>query len=231
MTHTALSAPSRGRFAVPWRRLQVASGVAFSVFLVVHLAATFSAPLGPGAFDRVQGFGRALYQVPVIEVLLAVTVAVHVLAAIMRARGGVPAVRGRRRLHRVAGMFLALIIVEHVAGTRLPAWLGGADASFVGPAFTLAWLPEWFAPYYFVLAVAGMAHGLYGVLTALGERGVRGALAVREGHAYPVLLALGAGATLLALAAFAGVLFPIEDPFDSDFARWYLWFTASGAGG
>lgn len=232
MTSTALPGPVTGMSTARWRRVQVASGVAFSLFLVLHLAATFSAPFGAAAFDRVQGFGRAIYQVPVLEVLLAVTVALHVLAAVMRARsGGVPAVRGRRRLHRIAGVFLAVIIVEHVAGTRLPAWVGGADASFVGPAFTLAWLPQWFAPYYFVLAVAGMAHGLYGGLTALGERGVRRALAVRDGHAYPVLLGLGACATLLALAAFAGLLFPIADPFDSDFGRWYLSFTSGDGGG
>lgn len=149
-------------------KVQAVSGLAFAVFLAMHLATTVSALGGPVSYDGTLASLRAVYRShPVVELLLIGTSAtVHIACAILqilrrRKTGPHPTPPLPLRLHRWSGYFLMIVIVGHVFATRvMPALAGapdgGADFSYL--AFSvLAW-PFFIGPYYFVLGVAGATH-------------------------------------------------------------------------
>jgi len=208
--------------SVDWARVQAASGLIFATFLAVHLATTFSAIFSPDAFTAVQRTMRIGYQFVVLEIGIAAAVLVHIVAGIKRWRRLGPQAGRARRLHRWTAVFLALVIFEHVTGTRGLNLYSGADTGFGAVSFTLHWFPEWFAPYYLVLGSAGIFHALYGGLTALSRFGWHPAIRLRGSAALWWTSAIGVGAIGLALAAFAGLLYAVPDAFDNDYARFYL---------
>lgn len=202
------------------RTVQAASGMLFAAFLSVHLLNTWLAAAGSGMYTTVQALASTVYQAALLEWLILAAVVVHAGCAVLRwrreRRGPLP---WRARLHRYSGIFLLLVIGGHVAAVRLvPGWFG-IRPGFDGVAFSLAWLPGWFYPYYWLLGVAGAYHAANGLMLAgarlLGWR-VPGA-----GWVYGV----AAGAALLTLAAllgFGGMLYDTSDPWQSAFARLYL---------
>ena len=204
------------------RTVQAASGALFAGFLVVHLLNTWLAVAGSGAYGAMQRLVGRVYQAPVLEWLILGAVVVHAGCAVIRwgreRRGPLP---WRTWLHRYSGIFLMAVIVGHVAAVRLiPGWFG-IRPGFDGVAFSLAWLPGWFYPYYWLLGAAGAYHALNGLTVAASRL---------FGWRMPAarwVYGASAGAavlTLLALLGFGGVLFAVDDPWQSDFARLYLRF-------
>lgn len=199
------------------RRAQALSGVIFGTFLAAHLANTWVAAISPELYDGTQRILRAVYQQPLVEAVLLAALGVHLVVAILRKRAGRPAPQTvRASWHRNAGIFLAVFIAGHVLAVRGPSWFAGIHPGFAGMSFTLAWLPEYFYPYYFLLGTAGLYHGLHGLGVAAGRFGWRLRVSARTAWC-----ATAAGGIVLALAllGFGGVWYEVIDPFDNDFAR------------
>ena len=127
----------------------------------------------------------------------------------------------RLRLHRYAAYYLAIFVFGHMAATRLPALLADAPPFFGGVSFSLHYVPWFFYPYYALLGIAGLYHLFYGVPVALGVLGVRAPQVIRRGPGFWIPVSAGATMIVVALLGFGGVLYPIDDPFDNDFARAY----------
>jgi succinate dehydrogenase/fumarate reductase cytochrome b subunit len=199
------------------RRAQALSGVIFGTFLAVHLANTWIAVISAEHYDATQRILRAVYQKPLVEAVLLATLGVHLGVAILRKRTGRPAPQtARTRWHRNAGIFLAIVIAGHILAVRGPSWFAGIHPGFAGMSFTLAWLPEYFYPYYFLLGTAGLYHGLHGLGVAAARFGWRLRVSARTAWC---ATAAGAIALVLALLGFGGVWYEIADPFDNDFTR------------
>jgi len=187
------------------KKVQAASGLLFGAFLFLHLLTHFTLNLGyDEADERLHSF-RVIYQNPIFEIMLLVTVLAHVYANISiythrqkierHAHKGEDKskqhqVAGNLELkaHRIAGYVLAFSIVGHVAATRLgPMFIledpSVYDYSFVAKVNDL--LPGQFFLIY--LAVFGMAagwHMIYGTRSAIST--LRGSSVL--GKPFPMLL-------------------------------------------
>ncbi len=219
-----MSVTNRSVNNVRLARVQAISGLLFSIFALFHLTNTALAVLGPDVYDGYQRAVRGVYQWPLIELALVATLVTHVVTGILRIRER----RGTRakpplrlRLHRYAAYYLAIFVFGHIAATRIPALLADAPPFFGGVSFSLHYKPWWFYPYYGLLGIAGLYHVFYGVPVALGVLGVRAPRAIRRGAGFWVPVSVGAAIIVTALLGFGGVLYPIDDPFDNDFARAY----------
>jgi len=212
------------RDTLDWPRVQAVSGLCFAAFLTLHVAATVSAIFGEAAFTFVQHAGRRMYQFPIVELGLIAAFALHLISAWKlrrRARATVGR-HARRRLHRYAGIYLVLFVAGHALATRGVSLAGDVDSGFDAVAFSIAWVPAWFLPYYFFLAMAGLYHAWWGSLTALARLGWSAPGALRAHAAFWLLPLAGLMLIPLALARFAGLLGDIGDPMASEYARYYL---------
>lgn len=212
------------RQAIDWPRVQAISGLCFAAFLTLHIGATVSAIFGEAAFTFVQHAGRLIYQFPIVELGLIAAFAMHLVSAWKLRKRARAAVRShmRRRLHRYAGIYLVLFVAGHALATRGVSLAGNVDSGFDAVAFSIAWVPAWFLPYYFLLAMAGLYHAWWGSLTALARLGWKKPGALRNRAVFWLLPAVGLILIPLALARFAGLLGDIGDPMASDYARYYL---------
>lgn len=202
-------------------RLQARTGLVIAVFVVMHLTTALAAHFGPEGYDGMQRLTRFVYQNPVSEIVLLTAIVVHVIASVrrMRLRTKREAPNLRVRLHRYAGYFLLLVIIGHVAATRLPALLYGIHVGFAALSYTMTRYPYYFYPYYALLALSGLYHMAHGVPVALGTLGVRVPQALRKGPTFVIPVSVLGVGLVLALLAIGGVFFPIHDPMDNDFAR------------
>ena len=208
-----------------WQRIQAATGLVFAVFVAAHLGNTVLAIAGTDVYDGAQRALRAVYQHPIVEIaLLGVVVPLHLAAGFVRSRlrkaGPRRPVPLSLRLHRYAGWFLALVVYFHVAAVRLPAVLYDAWPGFAGISFSLHFVPAWFYPYYFILALAGFYHAANGSRLAVSRLAARPP--AFEARRLPVLAGIAAVALAASLLAFGGVLYDVPDPFVSPYARVYL---------
>lgn len=205
--------------------LQALSGLVFATFVLLHLVNVMVSAFGPGLYDAYQLQLRPFYQHPALELgLLLGSLVVHVVTGITRVRRR-PRSRDSSRLprrtrwHRASAYFLLVVIVGHITATRLPSLVDGVWLGFAGLSFTMDRFGVIFYPYYVVLGLCGLYHGSYGAYLALRSLGVRlpGPAALRPWAAF----ALGTLAVLVVLGvlSFGGLLYDIEDPARSDFAR------------
>lgn len=212
------------RSSIDWARVQAISGLCFAGFLALHLAATVSGIFGEAAFTFVQHAGRRIYQYPLLELGLIVAFVAHLVAAWQLRQRARSALRGnlRRRLHRYAAIYLLLFVAGHALATRGVSLAGNVDSGFDAVAFSIAWIPTWFLPYYFFLAMAGLYHAWWGSLTALSRLGWKAPGTLRARKVFWLLPVAGLLLMPLALARFAGLLGDIGDPMSSAYARYYL---------
>ncbi|MCA9708461.1 MAG: hypothetical protein KDK70_21605 [Myxococcales bacterium] len=206
-------------------RLQALSGLAFQAFLVLHLVNVMVSAFGPGLYDALQLQIRPVYQNPVVEVgLLLGSLVVHVVVGIVRLRRR-PRSRSfsrlplRTRLHRLSAYFLLAFVFGHFAATRVPSLVDGTWLGFAGLTFSIELLPAFFYPYYVMLALCGLYHGGYGSYLALRSLGVRLPTVARLGAWGRVPLYVGSVLLVLGVLSFGGHLYAIDDPWQSDFAR------------
>ncbi len=201
-------------------RSQTVAGALFFLFLLLHLSNILLAPLGAEVFNEYQRTVRALYQYPVIElVIVMIPIVVHAVAGVSLyfLRRGKKAVRSlRARLHTWAGVFLLLVIVGHVIAVRGPSFFYGVFPEFEGVSFSLWYFPAFFYPYYFLLAVAGFYHGSGGMMMLLRRFGI-----LRMRQLPSPLIGLVAAAFLTSLLAFDGRLFEVPDQLEDDFGKLY----------
>jgi succinate dehydrogenase/fumarate reductase cytochrome b subunit len=206
-------------------RAQSLSGVAFSLFLLLHLANQGVAALGADRYDQAQCALRRGYQSAPLELgLVLAPLLVHVTTAVMRLldrrRRRVPTPVSRAsRLHRLSGIVLLVFFAGHVAATRGASLIYGVYPGFAGVAFTLRWVPAYFWPYYLVFGVAGAYHLVYGLGVALPILGVSaGRVLRRPAILAPAAVALGL-CVAVGLLGFGGAFFPVGHPEDSAYAR------------
>ncbi len=215
-----------------WLQLQAGSGLIIAAFVGMHLLNTFLLALSFATYDRVQAMLRQVYQQPLFEVLLALAIVLHMACGVrgmlvrrrerMSARdgraGGPARLPARLRSQRVAGWFLLAAIGGHVAATRGAAlWFDVAPGA-EGLGFTMAFLPAYFYPYYFLLGLAGLYHGVLGIDAILARSRAR----VRIGARLRPTVLVGAVALAAALLGAGGVLYETPDPYANDYAALVL---------
>lgn len=201
-------------------RIQAVAGSLFFLFLAFHLSNVLVAPLGIEAFNDYQAALRAVYQYPLVEIgVLMAPLAAHAIAGIWlrllrRKRGARPP----RNLHFWAGIFLLVFVPGHILAVRGPSLVYGIYPEFEGVAFSLWFMPFWFYPYYFVLAMAGLYHGLNGIGRLLVRKGV---MSDTRKLILPVMTIAGIGVGI-SLMSLGCLFFETPDPMNNDFARLYI---------
>ncbi|MCB9760544.1 MAG: hypothetical protein H6739_11950 [Alphaproteobacteria bacterium] len=212
-------------------RTQAASGLAFGAFLALHLINTALGAHSAEAYDGAQRALQVFYQNPLVEItLIGAALVAHVVAAVWlwRRRGGRAGPKPRtwrRRLHRWSGVFLLIFVGGHFLATRGTTLFTGVVLGHAGLSFSLDFAPAYFYPYYALLGLSGLYHGLHGAGQALRVFKVKPPSVITTGWGFRTILALGAAGVLLGIAGFGGWLYPIADPWASDFAALYqAWF-------
>jgi succinate dehydrogenase/fumarate reductase cytochrome b subunit len=194
------------------RRAQRITGLVMSLFLGIHLLNQVAAVGGADFYTPLQRALRPLYQAPLVELSLVIgPLLVHGVIGVAlawRRRRQPPGSSWRLRLHRYAGRVLALFVVGHVVATRGPSLVCGVYPEFEGVALTLLVLPGVFYPYYVLLGVAGVVHGVFGVALVLpGITRGRGAFAGRT----IVVVSVGFAAAVVAgVLGFGGAFTPVD---------------------
>ncbi|MEM7099461.1 MAG: hypothetical protein AAF541_14450 [Pseudomonadota bacterium] len=199
------------------KKLQAWSGIVFFVFVVLHLINTWLGALGPEVYNGVQQLLRVIYQFPPIEALVLAAGLVHIIVGLVRIK--IEPKREltlRARMHRYAGLFLALVIAGHVTAVRGPSMFLDIYPGFHGLAFSVDAVPMYFFPYYFLLAVAGFYHGLNGFSIAMSRVGGRFRI---SNHRIASFTAIAAVLSLATLLALAGTWHDLGNVYDNDFAR------------
>lgn len=199
------------------KKAQAVSGLVFATFLVLHLLNTWLAALGPAAYDGAQQVLRIVYQAFAVEAVVLAGLIVHIGAGVARIIIEPKRTLSlRARAHRYAGFFLMVVIGGHILAVRGPSWFFDVYPGFAGLAFSIAAVPGYFYPYYFLLALAGFYHGLNGVSIAAARLGwpVR----VPSNVLRQVTIAAGV-LTAFALMGFGGLFFEVGDVYASPFAK------------
>jgi succinate dehydrogenase/fumarate reductase cytochrome b subunit len=220
-----ISLPEQTSRRIQLAKIQALTGLLFSIFLALHLSNTILAAVGVEIYTRYQVFLQGFYQHPVIETLLVgIPLVVHATIGtylLVINRGSKRSFSFKQQLHSWAGIFLLVFLFGHIAATRGIGILIGSSIGFEGISFSLWWMPGYFYPYYLLLFMAGLYHGFNGFFLATKRIGFRIDIKYLSRLRYCVM-SLGAIFILIALMAFNGVLFEIEDPVDNDYARFYF---------
>ncbi len=197
-------------------RIQAASGLTFSLFLVLHLLSTMFASGGEESFDGFREGARAFYQTALFEiVVVAIPLLTHLCVSVARivrrrraGRNGKPALR--LRLHRWSGWFLLAVILGHVGATRIAPLATDTQVGFGDLNFTTVFFGVGFAIYYMVLGVCGTYHMANGLTIAASVFGFRPPKALRMGPGFWVPVGAAAIAVVIGVASFSGWFFEID---------------------
>lgn len=166
-----------------------------SLFIAVHFATHLTTFAGIEAHTVALGWGRAVYQFPLVEIALVLAFAVQVMLGFRLL--AVIAKRKRKGLwHRVqflSGSYLALFIIAHTSAALITRLGFGLDTNFYWASATLLIEPikYGFAPYYMLAVIALVSH----VIAALHFRKQRAwhAPALALGPIVGFLFVLGYG--------------------------------------
>ena len=199
------------------KKIQAGTGVIFFVFVLLHLLNTYVAAFGPAAYNTTQQALRIVYQFPPVEALLLAALLVHIVVGLVRLKVEPKrTLTTRARWHRYAGVFLLIVIGGHIAAVRGPSWLLDIYPGFHGLAFSVAAVPAYFFPYYFLLALAGFYHAFNGVGIAASRLGFAAKVSNRT---LTTVTAVAAGLGLLTLLALAGTWHELGDLYAGEFAQ------------
>ncbi len=207
-----MSEPDRDR---RWIRIQAASGLTFSLFLVLHLATTMSASGGEETYNAFQGGARAFYQTPLFEIIVvAIPLLTHLMASIVRIVRRRRAGQSRKpplrlRLHRFSGWFLLTVIGGHVGATRIFPLATETQVRFGDLNFTTVLFGVSFSLYYALLGICGTYHMANGMTIAASVFGIRPPKAIRTGPGFWVPVGAALVAIVLGVASFSGWIFEV----------------------
>lgn len=176
------------------------------LFLAIHFAAHFSAFGGITAHDAVLQWGRAVYQVPLIEAALVLALGAQIALgiALLRRIGKRPRKDFWHKVQFASGCYLTYFILMHTSAALITRLGYGLDTNFYWAAGTLVLNPlrYGFAPYYVLVVAALVAH----LLAALHFRSPR--------RWHKPALAIGPVAGVAIVMAYGGAFYPIELPED-----------------
>ena len=209
-----------------WIRIQAASGLVFSLFLVLHLTNTMLASGGEDAYNGFQAGARAFYQTAIFEVVvIAIPLVTHLTASIVRivrrrraGSAGRPPLR--LRLHRYSGWFLLAVIGGHVAATRLVPLATSSEVRFGDLHFTTVLFGVGFSLYYAMLGICGTYHLANGLTIAARVFGVRWPAALRRGPGFWVPVGGASMAVVAGVASFSGWIFEVGPETWGSAAAW-----------
>lgn len=220
-----ITLPDKSKLEQRLVRAQAIAGSLFAIFLLFHLSNVAVAPFGANVFNEYQRALRSFYQYPLIELAIVVLpLLTHAIAGSWlfflrrRIRRTKPARKAIQRawLYRLqswAGVFLLLFIFGHVAATRGTSFFYDVFLEFEGISFSLWFVPAYFFPYYYFLALAGFYHLATGLRTISTRQGIR------ISKKWIISTTLVAAIWIaISLAALGGFLFDIGAPQDSAFA-------------
>jgi len=219
---------------------QAGSGAVFGSFLSLHLANAVCANMGYETYNRVLGIFRLYYQNRLTEPILLGSGLVHMTISAIRfnRRQQMNATLQKHanddytrpektnepltsfskfvstlsplRLHRYAGLYLQVVIIGHVAATRLPYVLYGKLADFSLVAWSLKMWPFAFYPYYILLGSCGLYHLSFGIQQAAKVFDIKLPKAISpKKKLFWVGIGVGAVALISAVLAFGGAYFEI----------------------
>lgn len=222
-----------------WKKTQAASGLAFGLFVMLHLACHWTLSISWETGQSALLAARSLYRNPVVEGLMAIVFAIHLASnfsmylarerinAHAKKEGGKEPTAGKAELfaHRAAGYFLWFGIILHVAAVRLgPLFFlpdpADYDYSFIAAAYNH--MPQYVFPgYLFLLGATGGWHMIYGTRSALSTL----SNSTVAGKPFPILLKVVALVfhllTLSAVLALAGYYYPVDTESKKDL-HWTL---------
>jgi succinate dehydrogenase/fumarate reductase cytochrome b subunit len=202
------------------KKMQAVSGLIFASFLLVHLMNTWLAATGAAAYDATQQVLRQVYQAAPVEILILTALLVHIVSGVARILiEPKRQLSSRARWHRYAGFFLLLVIAGHITAVRGASWAYNVYPEFSGLAFSIAAVPAYFYPYYFLLAVAGLYHGLNGAGIAYNRLSRRNRQLTLSNPGLARCMMAGVLLTSAALLGFGGWFFDVGDVAKSDFAK------------
>lgn len=174
------------------------------VFIAVHFASHFAAIASIAGQSATRQATGLIYHFPLIEAGLVAGLAAQVALGITLLRR---IARRKRKgawhwLQFASGAYLAIFIVNHTASAVITRLIIGIDTNFYWAAGTLLLAPlkYGFAPYY-ALAVTGLWSHL---IAALHFR------RPARWHAFALMLGPIAGCGIV--AAYAGIIYPVELP-------------------
>lgn len=135
------------------RKAHRTSALVLGTFGLLHLANHWVTPWGPGPHMAVQRVLRWLYQNPLGEPLLLLSIVCQAATGVMlwrqtRPRPGVAQSR-LRQYRRWSGAYLTFFLVAHTSAALIQRCVVELDSNFYWAAGVLRWpLVLWFVPYY-----------------------------------------------------------------------------------
>ncbi len=198
-----------------WIRIQAASGLTFSLFLVLHLATTMSASGGEETYNAFQAGARAFYQTGLFEIIVvAIPLLTHLTASIVRIVRRRRAGRSRKpplrlRLHRYSGWFLLAAIGGHAGATRIFPLVTETQVRFGDLNFTTVLFGVAFSFYYALLGICGTYHMANGLTIAASVFGIRPPKAIRAGPGFWIPVGAALLAIVVGVASFSGWIFEV----------------------
>lgn len=173
------------------KKISAASGLYFGVFLVMHLSSHYSTIFGMDKAMQNVAFFRKLYQHPIFEIGLFVSLVAHMVSnalvnrhrqkierrssALKKSDDSIAKVEPPGSLelkgHRYTGYFLSLAIIGHVSATRIVPYFVLSDPSQFDYSFATYAQRAIFGPifglYLILLGMAGGWHLIYGTRSAI----------------------------------------------------------------
>ncbi len=195
--------------------------VILGLFVLTHLGAHVAAIGGPEAHERALDVVRVVYRNRFVEPILILAALTQIIAgarlAVRRWREPGKGFWGWAQI--ASGAYLGAFLLMHFGAALAARHLGGIETNFYWPAGTLtvAPLPYFFAPYYFMAVVAIFTHLAAALHFHFGER-AWGRLAPK------FMIGAGAGLGAFLLLNFSGAFFAFELP--QDYRDYYAKYVA-----
>ncbi len=203
--------------------VQAGSGLIFGAFVAVHLVNTWLGAWSSAAYDGFQSVAQMLYQFWLVEVLIVVALVVHAICGVVRLRQRAHrTLTPRQRWHRYSGLFLLMFVFGHLAAVRGPSLFAGVYPEAAGLQFSIAYLPAWFYPYYFLLAAAGLLHGWRGAQIAYVRLAGQRAAWLGGNRAAQWVPIVGAVFSVAALLGFGGWWYELPPVSESAYGQFML---------
>lgn len=192
-------------------KLHRTSAIVIGLFVLLHLANHAAALGSVEAHIALMERLRVVYRHPLAEVVLLACVAFQVVSGLYFVRRRWGQRRGFfERAQALSGGYMAFFLLVHVSAVLSGRALLGLDTNFwyAAAGLNIAPFQLFFAPYYFLAVLAFFTH-VACALHWLGRE--RLSLRARNRTGYAVI-ACGALLSALLVAAFAGVIYPLQVP-------------------
>lgn len=158
------------------RRAHLMAGTVVAAFVLLHLAMQLLAARDLTLHRAWTAWFRGFYRPAAYEAVLTGLIAMQIASGLVLSR--VPRSNRTSRWQRRSGLYMAAFLVIHLAAVYMARLRGiETDLEFAAAGFKPGWGALFFAPYYFLAAVAAIVHigcALERLLLRLGKRACPG---------------------------------------------------------